>query len=77
MPSGNMNVKKTRPSFAEAMVDVDEGESIAGKDYFRFWIMVKYLIDIKHLGFDDLIKQSVREEEVYAEMIQWGRSQQY
>ena len=28
--------EKDKRSFAEAMVDVDEGESIAGKDYFRF-----------------------------------------
>lgn len=63
--------EKDQASFSGAMVDIDEGESIAGKDYFRYWIMVKYLMDIKHAGFDELIKKSVREDEVYQDMIEW------
>jgi hypothetical protein len=66
---------KDKESFAAAMVDIDEGTSIAGKDYFRFWIMVKYLVDIKQVGFNELIKASIEEKSTYSEMIDWYRTQ--
>ena len=57
--------EKDKESFQWAMVDIDEGVSIAGQDYFRFWIMVKYLIDIKQLRFEQLIKLPTTETDVY------------
>ncbi len=67
--------EKDKESFQWAMVDIDEGVSIAGRAYFRFWIMVKYLIDIKQLRFEQLIKLPTTETDVYREMVNWYRSQ--
>ena len=68
---GRYETEKNNENFNAAMVDVDEGPSIAGKDYFRFWIMVKYLMDVKHLKFAELIDPSVKEELIFPEMISW------
>ena len=67
---------KDKSEFSRAMVDTDEGESFAGQDYYRFWILVKYLFDIKKINFDELIKESVKEDSVYEQMMQWYKNEQ-
>jgi hypothetical protein len=69
------NLNKDNKDFRWAMVNTDEGESFAGKDYYRFWILVKYLCDIRKFSFDDLIKTSLTEEKIYDEMILWYNNQ--
>jgi hypothetical protein len=69
------NLNKDNNDFSWAMVNTDEGESFAGKDYYRYWILVKYLCDIRKFSFDELIKTSLTEEKVYDEMMQWFKNQ--
>lgn len=67
--------EKDKDDFAWSTVNIDEGESFAGKDYYRFWIMVKYLSDIKRFNFDQLLKTDMTEEQVFGEMIKWYKDQ--
>jgi hypothetical protein len=69
------NEQKEKDSFVWATVNIDEGESYAGKDYYRFWILVKYLCDVRKLSFDELIKGTIKEESVYGEMMEWYKNQ--
>jgi hypothetical protein len=66
---------KDKKDFAWSTVTIDEGESFAGKDYYRFWIMVKYLADIKRFSFEQVIKTDMTEEQVFQEMIKWYKDQ--
>ncbi len=52
-------------------IEVDEGTSFAGINYFRSWLMVKYLLDVKQLKFDDVIKDKVEFDKVHDEMLEW------
>ncbi len=69
-------LNKDKSDFSRALVNTDEGESFAGKDYYRFWIEVKYLFDVRKFNFDDLLKTSLLEEKVFDEMILWHKGQQ-
>jgi len=65
---------KNNESFNWAEVTVDEGKSFAGKDYYRYWILVKYLCDVKKFNFDELIKTETPEDEVYKEVLNWYKA---
>ena len=67
--------ENNKDSFPGATVTIDEGESYAGRDYYRFWILVKYLCDIRKFSFDELIKTRLTEEEVYRELLNWYNDQ--
>lgn len=64
-------------SYAPVEVDTDEGKSFAGLDYFRWWLMVKYCIDIKKMSFADMLKNEVGYEAIYTEMINWYANHRY
>jgi hypothetical protein len=55
-------------------VDIDEGKSFAGLDYFRYWLMIKYLIDIKHMNYASVLEESIKYDIVYADMLHWYHS---
>jgi hypothetical protein len=42
--------------------------------YYRGKLMMEYLIDIKHLSYDQILKDTARESTVYQEMIKWNDS---
>ena len=42
--------------------------------YYKGRLMMEYLIDIKHLSYDQILKDSVSESTVYNEMIKWKDS---
>jgi hypothetical protein len=52
-------------------VDIEGGKSFAGIYYFTNWLMVKYLLDVKKLKFDDLMKDEVQYDAVHKEMLEW------
>jgi hypothetical protein len=56
-------------------INIDEGRSFAGLDYFRWWLMVKYLVDIKQMNFAAILKDEVKYEIVYADMLHWYHQQ--
>lgn len=39
--------------------------------YYKGRLMMQYLIDIKHLSYDQILKDTVSENTVYQEMIKW------
>lgn len=51
-------------------IEVDEGKSYLGIN-FRNWLMVKYLMDIKKMKLDDMMKDEVKYDAAYNEMLQW------
>jgi hypothetical protein len=42
--------------------------------YYKGWLMVKYLIDIKHQSYDQILKDTISENSIYKEMIEWKNS---
>lgn len=42
--------------------------------YYKGLLMVEYLIDIKHLSYDKILNDTVSENTVYQEMINWKKS---
>lgn len=40
--------------------------------YYKGKLMMEYLIDIKHLSYDQILKDTVSENTVYQDMIQWN-----
>lgn len=51
-------------------IEVDEGKSYLGNN-FRNWLMVKYLIDIKGIRLNELMKDKIKYNAVYTEMVRW------
>ncbi|MES1216885.1 MAG: hypothetical protein ABUT20_15320, partial [Bacteroidota bacterium] len=58
-------------TYAPVEVDTDEGKSIAGLDYFRWWLMIKYCIDVKKMSFVEIMKDEVQYDNILAEMMDW------
>jgi hypothetical protein len=58
-------------TYAPVEVDTEEGKSFAGLDYFRWWLMIKYCIDIKKMSFKNIMKDEVKYDAVYSEMMSW------
>jgi hypothetical protein len=42
--------------------------------YYKGRLMIEYLMDIKHLSYDQILKDSVSESTIYNEMIKWKDS---
>jgi hypothetical protein len=42
--------------------------------YYKGMLMIEYLIDIKHLSYDQILKDTTSENAVYQEMIKWKDS---
>ena len=50
-------------------VSTDEGKSFTGLDYFRWWLMIKYCMDIKGMSLIQIMKDDVQSDKVYAGMM--------
>ncbi len=49
----------------------EEGGCEVPNYYYKGRLMMQYLIDIKHLSYDQILKDTVSESIVYQEMIKW------
>lgn len=52
-------------------VSAEEGGCEVPDYYYKGKLMIKYLIDIKHLSYDQILKDTASENTVYQEMIEW------
>ena len=57
--------------FQYAQTFVDEGPTFLGTTYLKFWLMVKYEMDIKGLSFKQLLNDKITESKTYNEMKMW------
>lgn len=57
--------------YAETIVD--EGPTFLGTSYLKFWLMVKYLIDVKGLTFRQLLDRNISEAKTFEEMKKWAK----
>lgn len=55
-------------------ISSEEGGCEAPDYYYRGKLMMEYLIDIKHLSYDQILKDTTSENNVYREMIKWNDS---
>jgi hypothetical protein len=53
---------------------VEEGGCEAPDYYYKGRLMIEYLMDIKHLSYDQILKDTVSETAVFKEMIKWKDS---
>jgi len=51
---------------------VEEGGCEAPDYYYKGMLMTEYLINVRHLTYDQLLKDTRSEEEIYSEMIEWA-----
>ena len=58
-------------TYAPVDINIEEGKSFAGLDYFRWWLMVKYCMDINGMTFAEILKDDVKYDTVYKEMMDW------
>jgi hypothetical protein len=52
----------------------DEGGCEVPDYYYKGRLMMEYLMDIKHLSYDQILKDSVSESNIFKEMIKWKDS---
>jgi len=52
----------------------EEGGCEIPNYYFKGRLMIEYLMDIRHLSYDQILKDSVSESTIYNEMIKWKDS---
>ncbi|MEL6556985.1 MAG: hypothetical protein AAFQ94_02305 [Bacteroidota bacterium] len=45
--------------------------TVAPRDYYRYWLMVQYCLDVKGITYPDLIQQQISAEELNEEMESW------
>lgn len=70
------NLKRLHESNEEDwFVSFDDG-TVAPKDYFAHWLLVKYTMDIKGLSFYELINDSANKETLEGEMWKWFKKQE-
>lgn len=55
-------------------VSSEEGGCEFPDYYYKGKLMMEYLIDIKHLSYDQILKDTVSENTIYQEMIKWSNS---
>lgn len=44
--------------------------------YYKGRLMMEYLMDIKHLSYDQILKDTTSEKMIYQEMVHWNNNQQ-
>jgi hypothetical protein len=55
-------------------VSSEEGGCEVPDYYYKGKLMMEYLIDIKHLSYDQILKDTTSENTIYEEMIRWNDS---
>lgn len=55
-------------------ISSEEGGCEVPNYYYKGKLMIEYLIDIKHLSYDQILKDATSENDVYQEMIKWNDS---
>ena len=53
---------------------LEEGRCEAPNYYYKGRLMIEYLMDIKHMSYDQILKDSVSETTIFKEMIKWKDS---
>lgn len=53
---------------------IKEGDCEVPDYYYKGKLMMEYLIDIKHLNYDQILEDTISEKVVYEEMIKWKNS---
>jgi hypothetical protein len=56
-------------------IPVEEGGCAAPEYYYKGRIMTEYLITIRNLTYDQVLKDKRSEKEIYAEMMEWANKQ--
>lgn len=50
---------------------IEEGGCEAPKYYYKGRLLIEYLMDIKHLSYDQILNDTVSADVIYADMISW------
>ncbi|HET6995245.1 MAG TPA: hypothetical protein VFI06_09710 [Chitinophagaceae bacterium] len=78
----NYSLKKDIERFIELnrkqtdiWISVEEGGCEAPEYYYKGRLMIEYLVNVKHLTYDQILKDKRLEEEIYTEMAGWANKQ--
>lgn len=81
--SRQTNDQKELSKLITQYITADENEwaiyftdgTIAPREYFGFWLLVKYCMDIKKMSYQQLLSDSTAEQTVRQEMMSWFSNQ--
>jgi hypothetical protein len=62
---------KLESELTDIWIAVEETGCKVPKYYYKSRLMTEYLIDIKHLSYDEILGDTTSEDEIYAEMLHW------
>ena len=57
---------------ADTWISSEEGGCEAPDYYYKGKLMMKYLIEIRHLSYDQILRDTASENTIYQEMIRWN-----
>jgi len=55
-------------------IDYEDGTG-SSLMYFKYWLLVKYCIEVRQMSFDSLIKDSTDHDQLWKEMMNWHSDQ--
>ena len=62
---------KLESELTDIWIAVEETGCKVPKYYYKSRLMTEYLIDIKHLSYDEILSDTTSEDKIYAEMLHW------
>ncbi len=66
-----LNLSRFNQTPAEQWDIVFRDKTIAPRDYYEYWTLVQYAMDIKKMTYTDMLKENVSEASVRKEMNRW------
>ena len=62
---------------ADMWISSEEGGCEVPDYYYKGKLMMEYLIDIRHLSYDQVLRDTASENRIYQEMIRWNNDKKY
>jgi len=48
-----------------------EDSTISSREYYNYWILVQYCLDIKKMSYNELLNDKTNENALQTEMLNW------
>lgn len=65
------NIDRLQQTDRNSWEIIFEDNTIAPREYYNYWILVEYCLDIKKMSYPQLLKGTISEQTVKQEMMKW------
>jgi len=62
---------------ADMWISSEEGGCEVPDYYYKGKLMMEYLMDIRHLSYDQVLRDTASENRIYQEMIRWNNDKKH